>query len=160
MAAEKDTVNKGIRDGQPKSMKQVTIQHLEKAGHFGIRWQYRVPPEISPADLLVSDFWRGVHKNFRAGSIVECLANDRFFAELLIQDCGAAHCVMFPLRVVELTPAHQPEADLPEGYSISFVGPDLLWGVFRGSERVQSGFANKTAAREWLTMPGRVASQA
>lgn len=137
---------------QPSRFKQAEFQ----------RAIYAITPEVgTPFDaLLLPGYWAHVSMHFRPGCHIEVYPPEaEYYAELIVQDCGALWAKVAVLRKVELVPvAMGKEPDL-KGFEVGYGGDNLLWCVYRKvngkKDRLKSECGTKDEAENWLKQHAR-----
>lgn len=87
-------------------------------------WQAIVPAGTTAETLIQSGLWSVVADQFRAYDRVACIeASRRFYAELLVLDCGRGFCSMILLNLWPLPALLVSNEALPAGFDAFYAGP-------------------------------------
>lgn len=131
-----------------KTLPTANLQTVEQA-----RYAYlaKVPEHVTEEELLEPVFWSHVASRLPFRTRIEVWAIDgTWFQELVVYD-NQAHVAPIGerIRFLQGTPE---EAAVPEGFSITHRGPELLWVVDRNSDskRLHQGASSKADALKWL----------
>ncbi|WP_024301974.1 hypothetical protein [Pseudogulbenkiania sp. MAI-1] len=116
-------------------------------------WRAVVPNNITREQLILSDLWSVVSQFFNAYDTIRVVDEGRrFYAELLVLNCGRGYAEIIELSFHELPAMLTSQEGLPPNFSIDYMGPEKQYQIKRLSDGVifRDGFASKADAVAYL----------
>lgn len=135
-------------------MKPITRNNFSLADQVRTRFAVTVDPDSTLEDVLKEEATQHIAYELRPGFILEVMPADQaWYAELMVKDCGRNFAKFHTLRFVELVPTDPVgDADKSDAYTVSWGGPHQKHRVVRKVDGaiLKDGFANKKDANAWI----------
>jgi len=135
-------------------MKPITRSQFSLAESVRNRYAVTVEPESTLEDVLKEEATQHIASQLRIGDILEVATADQaWFAELMVKDCGRNFARFNVIRFVELVPSEPAgDGDRSGDYTVNWGGPHQKFRVIRKADGsvLKDGFADKKAATAWI----------
>ena len=135
-------------------MKPITRSQFSLSETVRNRYAVTVDPESTLDDVLKEEATQHIAAHLRIGDILEVTPADQsWYAELMVKDCGRNFAKFHTLQFVELVPT-EPGGDAAASgaYTTSWGGPHQKHRVIRVADGsiLKDGFPDKKAAQAWI----------
>lgn len=135
-------------------MKPITRAQFSLAELVRNRYSVTVDPDSTLEDVLKEEATQHIAGQLRIGDILEVTPADQaWYAEIMVKDCGRNFAKFHTLQFVELVPT-EPAGDTEKAsaYAVSWGGPHQKHRVTRLADGavLKDGFPDKKAAQAWI----------
>lgn len=135
-------------------MKPITRKDFSLAETVRNRYAVTVDPGATLEDVLKEESTQHIAASLRIGDILEVTPADQsWYAELMVKDCGRNFAKFHTLQFVELVPT-DPVGDVAksDAYTTSWGGPHQKHRVVRKADGavLKDGFTDKRQAEAWI----------
>jgi len=136
-------------------MKPITRSQFSLADSVRTRYSVTVEPESTLEDVLKEEATQHIAAQLRVSDILEVTPADQsWYAELMVKDCGRNFAKFHVLQFTELVPT-EPAGDSGKesAYVVNWGGPHQKHRVIRKAdgEVLKDGFSDKKTANAWIT---------
>lgn len=135
-------------------MKPITRSQFSLADSVRTRYSVTVDPGATLEEVLKEESTQHIAAQLRLGDILEVTPADQsWYAELMVKDCGRNFAKFHVLQFTELVPTDPVgDSEKESAYTVTWGGPHQKHRVIRKAdgEVLKDGFSDKKAANAWI----------
>lgn len=126
---------------------RLDVNELQLAEHRVRKFSCRAAAGVAFTQVLDPGYWAHVGEKLKRQDQIEIRAEDgKWWAWLIVEDCGRAFARVQVLLQKDLQVAPPKGMSLPEGYHLKWTGDIKQWVVIFEGRTIRDGFASESAA--------------